>query len=194
MQWLVKLNVNTLYGVQIRRDINESYHCKSEFWMKTNFDENVLVHWRLLKGNYIVKMKKDDRLDDDSDTKNTLPEVLGAFILSNNKRNMKNFFRDVNGFYNNNIYYGETDSLYIEKKYWDVLDKANLEGEEIRQGKSDYKIGGNIYGLFLAPKIDYVLTIHECGIVQQHMTFEGFNDSKRLLEGNIIINYVTKII
>ena len=26
-------------------------------------------------------------------------------------------------------YYGYTDSLYIEKKYWDVLDKANLVGK-----------------------------------------------------------------
>ena len=28
-------------------------------------------------------MKKDDVLDDDCDIKNTLPAVLGAFILSN---------------------------------------------------------------------------------------------------------------
>ena len=65
-------------------------------------------------------MKKDDGLDDDCDIKNTLPAVLGAFILSNNKRNMNNFIREINGFYNNSIYYGDTDSLYIEKKYWDV--------------------------------------------------------------------------
>ena len=84
-QGLVKLNMNSLYGVQIRKDINESYYCKSENWMKTEFDENVLNYWRLPNGNYIVKMKKDDGLDDDSDIKNTLPAVLGAFILSNSK-------------------------------------------------------------------------------------------------------------
>ena len=30
MQGLIKLIKNSLYGVQIRRDINESYYCKSE--------------------------------------------------------------------------------------------------------------------------------------------------------------------
>ena len=41
-QMLIKLIMNSLYGVQIRRDINESYYCKSETWMKTEIDENVL--------------------------------------------------------------------------------------------------------------------------------------------------------
>ena len=80
MQGLVKLIMNSLYGVQIRRDINESYYCKSENWTKTEVDENVLDYWKLPNGNCIVKMKKDDGLDDDCDNKNTLPAVLGAFI------------------------------------------------------------------------------------------------------------------
>ena len=58
MQGLVKLIMNSLYGVQIRRDKNESYYSKSETWMKTEFDENVLDYWRLPNGNYFVKMKK----------------------------------------------------------------------------------------------------------------------------------------
>ena len=182
MQRLVKLIMNSLYGVQIRRDINESYYCKSEIWMKTEFDENVLEYWKIPNGNYIVKMKKDDGLDYDSDVKNTLPAVFGAFILNNSKRNMNNFIREINGFYNNSIYYGDTDSLYIEKKYWDVLDKANLVGEVLCQGKNDYKTGGIFYGLFLAPKIKCCLTIDGYGIIQEHKTFEGFNDSKRLLD------------
>ena len=41
MQGLVELIMNSLYGVQIRRDIKESCYCKSETWMKTEFDENV---------------------------------------------------------------------------------------------------------------------------------------------------------
>ena len=104
MQGLVKLIMNSLCGVQIRRDINESYYCKSENWMKTEFDENVLDYWKIPNGNYIVKMKKDDGLDDDCDIKNNLPAVLGAFILSNSKRIMNNFIRLTNGFYNNSIY------------------------------------------------------------------------------------------
>ena len=95
---------------------------------------------------------------------------------------MNNFIREINGFYNNSIYYGDTDSLYIEKKYWDVLDKANLVGKNLCEGKNDYKTGGIFYGLFLAPKIKYCLTINDLGIIEQHMTFKGFNDSKRLLD------------
>ena len=181
MQVLVKLIMNSLYGVQIRKDINESYLCKSETWMKTEFNENVLDYWTLPNGNYIVKMKRDDGLDDDCDIKNTLPAVLGAFILSNSKRIMNNFIGEIDGFYNNSLYYGDTDSLYIEKKYWDVLDKANLLGEDLCQGKNDYKTGGIFYGLILAPKIKYCLTIDDYGIIQEHKTFKGFNDSKRLL-------------
>ena len=72
--------------------------------------------------------------------------------------------------------------MYIGKKYWDVLDKANLVGEELCQSKNDYETGGIYYGLFLAPKINYCLTIDGYGIIQEHKTFKGFNDSKRLLD------------
>ena len=108
--------MNSLYGVQIRRDINESYYCKSETWMKTEFNENVLDCWRLPNGNYIVKTKKDDGLDDDCHIKNTLPAGLGAFILSNSKRIMINYIREIDGFCTNNVYYTDCDSLCIEKK------------------------------------------------------------------------------
>ena len=76
---------------------------------------------------------------------------------------MNSFIREINGFYNNSIHYGDTDSLYIEKKHWDVLDEANLVGKNLCQGKNDYKTGGILYGLLLAPKIKYVLTIDDYG-------------------------------
>ena len=135
-------------------------------------------------------MKKDDGLDDDCDIKNSLPAVLGAFILSNSKRIFYNFKREKNGFYNNSIYYEDTDSLYIEKKHWNVLDKANLVGEGLCQGKDDYKTGDVFYGLFLAPKIKYCLTVDDYGIIKEHKTFKGFNDSKRLLDRSHIFKMI----
>ena len=42
MQGLFKLIMNSLYGVQIRKDIDQSYKCKSQHWMGTEYDENVL--------------------------------------------------------------------------------------------------------------------------------------------------------
>ena len=150
--------------------------------MKTEFDENVLEYWKLPYGNYILKMKKDHGLAYDCDKKNILPAVLGASILSNNKRIINSFIREINGFYKNSIYYGDTDSLYIEKKYWDVFDKANIVGEELCHVKNDYKTRGIFYGLLLAPKIKYCLTVDKFGIVQEHKTFKGVNGSNRLLD------------
>ena len=57
-QGLVKLIMNSLYGVQIRKGINESYHCKPQHWMETEFDETVLDYWKLPNEKYVVVMKK----------------------------------------------------------------------------------------------------------------------------------------
>ena len=64
--------------------------------MQTEYDDNVIDYWKLPNKNYIVKMKKDDGLDDDGcDIKNTLPALLGAFLLSNSKRIMNDFVREM---------------------------------------------------------------------------------------------------
>ena len=47
---------------------------------------------------------------------------------------------------------------------------------------NDYKTGGIFYGLFLAPKIKFCLTIDDYGIIQEHKTFKRFNDSERFLD------------
>ena len=159
MHCLVDLLMNSLYGVQIRKDNNESNKCKSQHWMETEYDEIVSDYWRLSNENYIVKLRNDDGLEGDNDVKNTLPSHLGAFILNNSKRIMNNFIREINGFYNISIYYGDTDSMYIEKNYWDVLDRAKIVGKNLCQGKKDYDAVGIFYGLFLALKINYLLTM-----------------------------------
>ena len=85
MQSLVKLIMNSLYVVQLRRDTDEPYKGKSQHWKQTEYDDNVLEYWKILNGNSIVKFKKDDGLACDNDVKNTLRCQLGAFILSNKK-------------------------------------------------------------------------------------------------------------
>ena len=62
------------------------------------------------------------------------------------------------------------------------MDKTYLVGEELCQGKHDYKTGGVFNGLILAFKIKYCSTIDNYGIIQEHKTFKGFDDSKRLLD------------
>ena len=51
MQLLVKLILNFLYGEQIRKDTEENYQCKSEMWMQTEYDEQVLDYQRNSYGN-----------------------------------------------------------------------------------------------------------------------------------------------
>ena len=42
MQALVKLLMNSLYEVQIRKVINDFYKSKNQHWMETEYDDNVL--------------------------------------------------------------------------------------------------------------------------------------------------------
>ena len=51
MQNLIKLIMNSLYGVQIRKDVNELLNCKSELWMQTEYEDKVSEHWKLSNGN-----------------------------------------------------------------------------------------------------------------------------------------------
>ena len=175
MHLLVKLLLNSLYGENIRKDI-EKFACKSELWMQTEYDERVKDYWKISGINYIVKMIDDAGLEDEVKKLNAMPLHLGAFVLSNNKRIMNNFIHAINGFYTNDVYYTDTDSLYIENKHWDKLDQAGLVGKNLLQGKNDYKDGGSFYGLFLAPKMKYCLTIKEYAVIDEHKSFNGFTN------------------
>ena len=137
MQLLVKRLMNSLYGENIRKDIEEKFACKSEYWMQTEYDEQVKDFWKISGNNYIVKMIDDPGLGDGVKKLNTMPLHLGAFVLSNSKRIMNKFIHAINGFYTNDVYYTDTDSLYIENKHWDKLDKAGLVGKGLLQGKND---------------------------------------------------------
>ena len=98
--------------------------------MLTEYDERVLDFQKVNYGNYIVKMKDDAGLKDEVKKVNTMTFHLGgAFALSISKRTMHNFIHTIKGFYTNNVYYTDTDPLYIENKHWDKLDKARLNGK-----------------------------------------------------------------
>ena len=44
----------------------------------------------------------------------------------------------LNGFYTTDVYYGDTESVHIENKHWDKLEKTGLIG------KISYKVRVNI--------------------------------------------------
>ena len=118
VQLLLKLLMNSPYGEPIRKDSEEKFACKSDFWMMSEYDERVKDYWRKSHGNYILKMTDDARLEDEVKNLKTMPIHLGAFVLSNSKRIMNNFIHAITGFYTNDVCYGDTDSLYNENKHW----------------------------------------------------------------------------
>ena len=80
MQGLVELILNSLYGENVRRDIDQEYSIKSEYWMQTQYDENVLKYWKLPYREYIVKLKRDDESESDTHLKNSMPAHLVSFF------------------------------------------------------------------------------------------------------------------
>ena len=92
MQLLVKLLMNSLYGKNRGKDIEEKFACISEAWMMSQYDERVKDYWKISGNNYIVKMFDDAGLEDEVKKLNTMPLHLGAFALSNSKKNYEQFF------------------------------------------------------------------------------------------------------
>ena len=82
MQLLVKLLLNSLYGENIRKDLEEKFACKSEAWMTAEYDERVKEYWKISGIIYIVKMIDDEGLEDEVEKLNTMPLLQGAFVLS----------------------------------------------------------------------------------------------------------------
>ena len=86
----------------------------------------------------------------------------------------------------------------MKNKHWDKLEKADFVGKALLQGKNVYKGGGIFYGLFLAPKIKYCLTINKYGVIDEHKTIYGFNnvsdnlDRKNVFKCSMAINYLLK--
>ena len=103
---------------------------------------------------------------------------------------MNNFIHAIDGFHTNDVYYTDTDSWYIESKHWDKLNKAGLVGKNLLQGKNYYGDGGIFYGLFLAPKIKYCLTINKYGIIDEKKCFKGFTNVSENLNRKEFFNMV----
>ena len=105
----------------------------------SEYDELVKDYWKMSGIIYFVKMIDDAGLEDEVKKLNTMPLHLRAFVFSNSERILSNFIHAFNGFFRNDVYYGDTDSLYIENKHLEKLDKAGLVDENLLQGKNDYK-------------------------------------------------------
>ena len=124
MHSLVKYIKNSLKREQIRKDIEDKFAGKSEYWMLSEYDERVNGDWRLSHGNFIVRLTDDRGLEDEVKKSNTMPLHLGASLSSISKRIMNNYIHSIEEFFTNDIHYKDTDSLYLENKHWDKIDNA----------------------------------------------------------------------
>ena len=104
--------------------------------MKENFDDRVKEWFPLKNGNLIVKLEDDEGVDDYDKAKsiNTMPSHFGSYILSHSKRLMNDVIKKIDDFYNNTIYYTDTDSLYIHKKHWSTLVEKGFVGKSLGKG------------------------------------------------------------
>ena len=184
LQNLAKKIGLSVYGGNIRKDINEEYRCVTENWMKENFNDRVKEWFPLKNGNLIVKLEDDEGVDDFDKAKsiNTMPSHFGSCILSHSKRLMNDVIGQINGFYSNNIYYTDTDSLYIHKKHWSTLVDKGYVGKSLGLGKNDYGDSGIFYAWFLAPKIKYCSVIDDYGIISAKRTFKGYSEEHRMIK------------
>ena len=62
------------------------------------------------------------------------------------------------------------------KQDWEKLDTVGLIEKGLLHGKNDYKDGGIFYGLLLAAKLKYCLTINKYGVSDEHKTSKGFTN------------------
>ncbi|ESO87076.1 hypothetical protein LOTGIDRAFT_154566 [Lottia gigantea] len=188
---------NSLYGKSIQKDITTSKHLWSEATLKAKFDSHAKNYEKMNETQYIVEIEEEEK--EISETKSTTrltPSHLGSFVLSHSKKIMNNFIHVIDGFYRPEIYYTDTDSLYISSSNWEKLNEAGLVSEnEYCKGKNDYGDGGIIFGLYLAPKVKYNIIITSGGVLKEKKTFKGYSNDKitvddyiRLASGHDISN------
>ena len=95
---------------------------------------------------------------------------------------MNDVIKQIDGFYNNIIYYTDADSLYIHKKHWSNLVKVGYVGKSLGLGKNDYGNSGIFYAWYLAPKIKFCLVIDDYGIISAKRTFKGYSEEHRMIK------------
>ncbi|ESO81917.1 hypothetical protein LOTGIDRAFT_170461 [Lottia gigantea] len=180
----MKLLGNSLYGKSIQNDINTSRHLWSEATFKANFDSHVKSYEKVNDSQYIVEMNEGEKeFVPPKDFTRLTPAHSGAFILSHSKKIMNNFIHVIDGFYKPEIYYTDTDSLYISSSNWDKLNEAGLVSEnEYSKGKKDYGDGGIIFGLYLAPKVKYNIILTSDGILKEKKTLFLMKNKRKFSE------------
>ena len=105
LRMLTKKCSNSLYGGSIRKDIEETYKCVTQRWMRNEDDGSVKQWVHPKNGNLMIRIKDIEGVDDEDTSKTTTsrPSHLGLFILSHLKKLMNDVILALDGFENNKI-------------------------------------------------------------------------------------------
>ena len=182
LQNLAKKIGLSVYGGKIRKDINEEYKCVTETWMNESLDDRVKEWFPLKNGNIIIELEIVEGVDDFDKTKskNTMPSHFGSCILSHSKRLMNDVSKQISGFYNNGIYYTDTDSRFMHKKNWSSSVHNGLVGKTLSLSKNDYGNSCINNAWLLSPKIKFCLVIDDFGVNLAKRTFKGYSEEHRM--------------
>ena len=103
----------SVYGGNIRKDLNEEYKRVTKSWLGENSDDRVKGWFLLRNGNLSVKLEDDEGVDDYDKAKsiNTMRSHFGSYVLSHSKRLMNEVNNQIGGLLIKSIYRGDTDSI-----------------------------------------------------------------------------------
>ena len=118
LQTLAKKIAKSVYGGNLRWDVNEQFECVTDNWTEGNYDDGVKEWWPLRNGYIFNKSEIESDVDDHDIVKsiNQLPCHLKSYIIGPPNRQMNIVIRELDAFYSNILYYGDTDSSYIHKE------------------------------------------------------------------------------
>ena len=138
----------------MRRDILDKYVSVTDEWMDREYDKSVKEILPLQNGNFIIKKHIHEGKDDFgiANKINSMPSHLGSYILSHSKRLMNEVIIYINGFYSKNIFYGDTDSIYIHKNEGNKLVEGGFIIDGLWYYEDEYGNGGILKALFLEPE------------------------------------------
>ena len=152
--------------------------------MKENFNDGAKEWWPLKNGISLVRLEYDAGVVD-LDIAKKIKQVycqLGSCILGHSKRLMNIVIREIDGFYCNNVYYGDTDSAYFHEKYLATLIEKGYVGNCVGLGQNVYGTSGIFYAWLLGPKIKYCRVIEDLGVISAKRWFKGCSEEQRMMK------------
>ena len=109
-----------------------------------------------------------------------MPSHFASYIVSHSKSSMKITINQLGGCCFNSFKYGDTDSLFIQKRHSYSLADNEFVSKSLGVRKNDSGNSGTLYSCFLDPKIKRCLVIDHSGVMFVERIFKGYNDEHRM--------------